>query len=142
VTSFRLAKTPGDFRKCHALLRKANREAATKLSFPTVMALREEELVAFISTADPQKAKVVCVGEMVVDPEIKNPIHLMFDLVETYDAFMTSIGMQIYYFTIPVDQKQWIETIKKSGGATFVEEVGGLMFFRRETTNFKKKGVA
>jgi hypothetical protein len=143
MTEFMMATKPAHFVRCHALLDRLGRRAATSLSMPTIMAMRDGRMVGFISTADPDKAKAACVGEMAISPDIAHPGHLIKALFDTYHAMMTRIGIQLYWVCVPdnKDWEKWIDTIQRIF-PVHNREVG-FVWFRIETSNYKtKKEVA
>ena len=98
MTKFFLATKPGHFMLCHNLLERLGRKASVRFTTPTVIARREDKFVGFAATGNTDDTdNVVMLAEMAVDPDIKNSQHLVFKLLDTYNATMAYAGIKVYY---------------------------------------------
>jgi hypothetical protein len=62
------------------------------------MAKRDGKFVGFAATGNPEDTDgIVMLAEMAVSPDIPNNQHLIFRLLDTYNAMMAIMGVQIYY---------------------------------------------
>ena len=116
MTEFYLATTPRDYQACHEILDKLGRVAEIPLSFPTIVGKRDGKIVAFISTRNLKRTKMICVGELGIDPAIKRPQFILLKLLETYDAFLLSKGVVSYLACIPLKMKHYLDVIEKVAG--------------------------
>lgn len=98
MSKFYLATKPGHFAQCHALLKRLGRKAGVRFYTPTVIAKRDGKFVGFAATGHPADTQgIVTLAEMAVSPDIPNNQHLIFRLLDTYNAMMAVMGVEIYY---------------------------------------------
>jgi hypothetical protein len=110
-TVYRLAKTTKDFQRCHALLAAQDIDAG-RLSWPTVMALRNDELIGMLSRIPSDKA--VIAGPLAVTG--KHPLLTIIRLVEGFDVMLWHVGIRVYHFGVDVNaHKPWINLLDKLG---------------------------
>jgi hypothetical protein len=138
MTEFYLATKAWQFVQCHRLADRANYTVVGRLSYPTIIGVRDEKVVGFISTAEPGTYEMVTIGNMLIDPDIKNPGHLIFRMFDTYHAFMHRINIISYYSFVSKKNPVWIETIKKLGIPVYYED-NDYVWFNHRT---KQKGAA
>lgn len=132
MTTFSLVRHPWEYRQCHQLLKKLNRHSEGAISDPVIKAVRDEKFVGFASTAPLKEKKAVILAELAVDPDIKHPGFLMLKLMETYDAFLYSNGVTIWQTCVPLDQKEWKDTVERILGKPFHTD-NQYAWFKRST---------
>ncbi len=123
TTLYRLATSPADYRKCHALL---NEKA--KLSFPTVMAEYDGELLGFYST---QKHNNAVIGGPVFIREDKRGGFIMLRLAEAYDNVLWKAGVRKYLIFTEPGREAWISLLTRLGFAPLGEHEGRFWLERR-----------
>lgn len=123
--NYRLATSPADYKKCHALMSETEK---CELSFPTFMAEEEtKELAGFISTRPRVKTDgIIVAGPLVVKG--RRPI-VSFRLGEVYDLFMKSLGLTFFF---EVEDLDYAEQLKRLGYLVHREEEGIVWFKSRE----------
>lgn len=127
-TSYRLAMTPRDYAACHALMRARGETA--RLKFPTVMAHRKGELVAFLGT-QPRKEAVVA-GPIVFSMDIPRPM-VAIRLGETYEAVLRQAGVRVYTLHVEHQFRRWGDVLRRLGFTSWQEDAEGMgMWYRRE----------
>lgn len=109
-TEYLTARTPHDYRLCHALLKKDSIDF-DRLSFPTVLAKRYREAIGLISTQP--REDLVAVGPVHVSVE-GNPVFVFINLVKLYEALLSEAGVTSYFFIASDDRL--INNIKHIGG--------------------------
>lgn len=91
-TTYRIAEHAGDYRKIHELM-KAEGFPPGRVSFPTLMAFRGDELVGFIATDTTQN--MVIAGPMALKSDIKRPV-LALRLAEKYEQVLKNLGIKSF----------------------------------------------
>ena len=112
-TSYLLASSPADYTKCHSFLEEEKIEH-DKLSFPTVMAVRYNQVIGVLGTI-PLKDAVVA-GPMHIGVE-GNPSFVLIHLIESYENVLRMSGISMYNFYVlktDVDFINAIDRIKDS----------------------------
>ena len=127
-TDFRLARTSGDYRKCHQLVRNLNVDNKT-FSFPTILAERDGELIGLMGTI-PVNGAIVA-GPLVVKVD-GNPGPVMIRLVEAYDNLLRGIGVKCYlFFLFPKDKRQR-EMVERALDTPPLKVENGKIWYRRD----------
>ena len=132
MTTFKIAITADDYKKCHALLDLLGRAERSELSFPTIMAFRDDNLVAFVSTVNPKKAKAIIIGELAISPYIKRPQFILVKIIDIWERFMYDRGIVSYLFYIPLDKQEWIAMMEKVTGLTPYTKDSKLAWYNRK----------
>jgi hypothetical protein len=126
-TIYRLAKTTRDFQRCHALCREQGIDAG-RLSWPTVMGLRHDELIGMLSRIPSDKA--VIAGPLAVTG--KHPLLTIIRLVEGFDVMLWHAGVRVYHFGVDLSlHKEWIRLLGKLGMDPYIIYEGAA-WYRRE----------
>lgn len=98
-TKYRLATSPNDYKACRALFAENHgADPDHSLTFPTVLAERNGEVVGFLSTWDDKKALIA--GPLEVKGG-KN-IFTFIRLIEAYENVMRSAGVTQFLFCTKV----------------------------------------
>src|SRR5262245_41754596 len=105
-TSYRLAHSSKDYRACHQLL-KGLQIAAGTLSWPTVMAIREGEVIGCLSTQTDKGA--IIAGPLAVSTTPPSLVALR--LVEAYEHVLQRLGLQGYYFGVVAGTQRWVNLL-------------------------------
>jgi hypothetical protein len=93
---FRLAKSPKDFHKAHALMR-AEGVPKQKLGFPTLLVVEDNDPVGLIST-DIQNGMIIA-GPLVVKSD-RRRIQTAITMVEMYEMALRSMGIKTFIFHV------------------------------------------
>src|ERR671914_1764118 len=130
-THYRLAHSPRDYARCHALLRQHG--PVVKLGWPTVLAERRGEVLGFVSTRPDQR--VIVAGPLVVNGTPRPGIVVM-RLADAYDRVMRKAGVTSYLFHVEPGNARWLEMLRDLGAASGFEVVapaedGGTWIRRR-----------
>lgn len=127
MTDYIVARTAEDYTRCHLLLEEEGRNQ-DGISFPTIMAIKDDELTAVLCTH-------VSDGMIVAGPvAIKGgqPRYWTFiRLIEAYENVMRGAGVTMYIFSVPNEEERYLELIHKLLGIEPYAEVEGRKFFDR-----------
>ena len=115
-TQYHLATTSHDYRRCNKFLRGAAIEYK-HLSFPTVMAERNDDIVGIVST-QPRK-DMIAAGPVHVSVE-GNPTFVFIRLIEAYENVLRAAGVSTYYF---FTNGRLLKALDRIGGIAGAEEV-------------------
>jgi hypothetical protein len=117
--------TPHDYRAAHAFLRA--QDADEPLSFPTVVAIRDDAIVGLLSTQTGQGA--VIAGPLVIS--MARPIFIAIRLIEAYERVLWEAGVRSYRFGIDATEgKAWADMVQRYGFEPYTEHAGALWFKR------------
>lgn len=123
MTTYRLATSPADYKRCQAFMRE--HQPPVPLSFPTVMAERDGEMVGLLSTHTKH-------GAVVAGPLVLRKGHgiTMIRLIEAYDTVMWRAGVRSYHFHVSAGNAKWRSQIERAGLAAWREDEQGAWFKR------------
>jgi hypothetical protein len=126
-TVYRLARSPKDFQRCHALLAEQGVERSP-LSYPTVMALRGDRLMGCLSRI--QSETMIIAGPLAVSSP--RPIITVMRLVEAWELVLWHAGVRSYHFGVQLPQhKAWLTIIEKVGLQPYSKDEQ-VVWFKRE----------
>lgn len=111
-TAYRLARTPADYRACHAFFRAemqhptceneglSGQYETEKITYPTVVAVRDKAVVGVLAT------KIVPPYGVVGSPfhiayDIKNPVPVTFRLMDAYESALREAKVPYYTVVVP-----------------------------------------
>lgn len=137
ATTYRLATSPRDYAKCHGLARAAQR-TVSPFGFPTVMAERDGELVAFLGTH--QREDMLLAGPLVLKPGLPSVI-LKLRLGEVYENLLCIAGVKFYVLGVEKTDAKSLEFSKRMG----MEQIGETdtqVLFRRSPAPLQEARVA
>lgn len=110
-TLYRLAHSPKDYGACHWLA--AQREMPVKrLSWPTVVAERDGEVIGFLAT-QPRDDAIVA-GPLAVG-DVPRPLITIIRLIDAYENVLRAAGVSSYLFAVERDNPEWQALIDKAG---------------------------
>ena len=108
-TQYRLVTTLPEYQRCHALLKAQGLDDGA-LSYPTVMALRDDGVIGLLSTIASHEA-IIC-GPLVVSTP--RPIIVALRLIESYENVLRSAGVSQYVFGVdPKASGAWLRLLFK-----------------------------
>lgn len=123
-TTYRLAKSPADYRRCRAL-----QTTPDTLSFPTVMAERDGAVIGFLAT-QPRRDLLVA-GPLVTTLTGQAAAILIMRLIDAYEAVLRQAGVTLYLFSVERTNTAWLAKVAALG-ATPYEQGDTLVWFKRE----------
>lgn len=124
-TTYRLAG-PQDYPKAHAFLRAQGADDG-RLSWPTVLAWRGEEIIGVLSRVAHKKA--VIAGPLVVAGA--RPLMTIIRLVEAWERVMWRLGTTEYFFGVDLTTgKAWLRLLDKAGLVPYTQADGAAWFKR------------
>lgn len=110
TTSYKIAETAMDYTKAHALIRNEGQNDDFQLSFPTILAMEDDEVVGVLGTNVTQK--YILAGPLVLKSDRKRSFTII-RLVELYDATMRAAGIRSFIFATDLSNTRWLEYIDK-----------------------------
>lgn len=129
MTDYRLAAGPADYAKAHALVRGEGWEEH-ELSFPTIMAIKDGELVGILATHIVNNT--IMAGPLVIKSDgEKRRLWTMIRLIELYENVMREAGIKQFIFAVPKDLTTYLYQIQEVLKMTPYAEKDGHLFFER-----------
>jgi len=100
-TEYKVAETDKDFEGCRKLI-----DGDEQLSPPTVMAVRNGEVIGLISTS--------CGKDSIfAAPMVSNSVFTSIGLYELYEKVLRKLGVDHYLFTVEKVNKRMIEAVER-----------------------------
>lgn len=127
MTSYRLAASGSDYAKAHKLIKAEGLEQA-QLSFPTMMAWKENELTGFISTYISNNSIVA--GPLVIKSG-QSRYWTLIRLIENYERVMREMRIQSYIFSVDKDQQSWLDKVNEVFAIKPYTEYNGRFWYQR-----------
>ena len=128
-TKYTLATSPSDYRRCRALwATRPDLGEPEPIAFPTVMAMREGELVGFLGS-HPRKDMLIAEPMIVKRGPSQGMTVLRLNLA--YENFLRSAGMAYYYFNIPDSEGTYQKMIEKALNIQPYAHESGYKWYRR-----------
>jgi hypothetical protein len=116
-TLYRLAHSPQDYQRCHQLLKDQGIES-DRLSWPTIVALRENELIGCLGTIPSDKA--IIAGPIVATS--RHPFVTLLRLCEAYERVLWQAGVRSYCFGVEHSQTVWRGILDKLNFEPFYQD--------------------
>lgn len=110
MAEYRIADTAEDYKKARRFL-ESERGAVERLTFPTILATQDKELVGVMGTHLNMQLKVAIAGPLIVKSD-RLRMFTIIRLVENYEAVMRSCGLSSFLFRVDLDNWKWIDKIK------------------------------
>jgi hypothetical protein len=127
-TQYFLAQVGAETQHLRAFL-KAQGEPVAKLAFPTVYALRDDQVVGVLGSHYHQGC--LAAGPLVV--ATKRPAIVGLRLLEAYEAVLKRGGVRSYLFTIKKTLPAWKAAVEDIG-LTPLRETPHVWVYRKEVT--------
>jgi len=127
-TAYKIAENGADYRKAHALLKAEGIEKEFQLSFPTILAVEEDEVVGVLGTNIEQD--YILAGPLVLKKDKKRSFTIL-RLVELYDFTMREAGIRSYLFSTALENEKWLEYVERLGGLKPYSYKNGQAWFIR-----------
>lgn len=128
TTTYRIAENGADYRDAHALIKAEGIEGNFQLSFPTLLAFDNNEVVGVLGTNITQN--YILAGPLVLKSDKKRSFTII-RLVELYDATMRTAGIRSFIFATDLKNKKWLEYIDNVLGLTPYSYKDGKAWFIR-----------
>jgi hypothetical protein len=128
-TTYRLANGPKDYQRCHQFLKDQGQDEL-HLSWPTIMAIRDTQVIGCLGT-DLSKDALVA-GPLVISAEIRRPFIPMIRLIDAYEVVLTHAGISSYYFGVELPaQPAWLRLIESMGVMPYYQDQDAIWFHRQ-----------
>lgn len=127
MTTYRLAADARDYAKAHDLIKADGLEQA-RLSFPTIMAWKGNELTGIFSTHFVRN--MIIAGPLVLKGGAKR-YWTLIRLIENYERVMRQTGVTSYIFSVDVNDKKWLDKISDVWKIEPYAEQNGRFFYMR-----------
>lgn len=127
MTLYRLAASARDYVHAHDLIKAEGLEQA-RLSFPTVMAWKDNELTGLLSTQTDQKA--IIAGPLVIKSGQRRHWTLI-RLIENYERVMREMQIKSFIFSVDKDSKTWLDKINDVWKIEPYTEFNGRFWYQR-----------
>ena len=125
-TSYRLVTTLPAYQRCHALLKAQGLDDGA-LSYPTVCALRDDDVIGLLSTIASQEA--IIAGPLVV--KTSHPVIVALRLIESYENVLRHVGVRQYVFGVdPQASGAWLRLLVKAGVQPYYRDDTAVWFKR------------
>jgi len=128
-TAYKIAENGADYRKAHALIKESGMDREFQLSFPTILAMENEEVVGVLGTNIEQDC--ILAGPLVLKQDKKRSFTIL-RLVELYDFTMRKAGIRSYLFCTELGNEKWLEYVERLGGLKPYSYKGGHAWFIRD----------
>lgn len=128
MTMYRMADGPADYAKCHKLLRDEGLPDH-ELSFPTIMAKKDDELTGMLATH--YSNGMIIAGPLVLKSGQRR-YYTLIRLIETYERVMRAAGITSYIFSAEASNEAWLDKIDKLFHFKPYAEKDGRLFFIRD----------
>lgn len=126
MTLYRLAETGRDYAKCHELMRAEGVQQA-ELAYPTMMAWKDKELTAFLST-------YIDKGWITAGPLVLKSgpprYWTLIRLIEAYENVMRASGVTSFLFSVPDSYEKYLKQIDALGMKPYAKQDGRSFFVR------------
>jgi hypothetical protein len=111
-----------------------------KLGWPTVVAVRGNKLLGFLSTQERDEAVVA--GPLMVNcRKGKSKAFVCLRLVEAYDNLMRAMGIRKYLFHVAKDETPaWVRQVDEAGIYAIINETDAHLWYERDLSFQKDKG--
>ena len=104
-THYGLCASGADYGRCHRFLKAEGMSQAKSLTFPTVFALREGEVVGLIGST--MTAWGLVADPLHVREAIRNPAFMMLRLIDAYERILRETGLTEYKVAMPKAKPMW-----------------------------------
>ena len=124
-TDYNIVLNPAHYRACHKFLRD-NKVKPVKLTYPTLVAEREGEIIGLMGTLRSDKA--VIAGPVYVSIP-NSPVS--YRLIEVYEQYLKSKGIKKFIFSVDVDNHKWLNMVQRVGVYKKTGTKGNSIWFER-----------
>jgi len=118
-TEYKIASTHDEYADCHGIMDKDE-----ELGYPTVMAIRNGEVIGMISTRWGEQ-------NLIASPLIANSVFTCMGLSELYDNTLINMGVTHYLFSVEKDNKRMIKVIERFFKIKPYTETDNLLWYVR-----------
>ena len=132
MTTYRLATTPADYRKCRALVRQ--HDSPKPMTFPTVMAVRDGQVIGVLGTQ--KRDDMIVAGPFVLAH--KSPF-VVLHLLDAYDLVMRRAGIVAYHFYIDPGNAHWQAQVERLGFTAWSRDEAGGAWYRRSLEPIRRE---
>lgn len=128
-----VAVSSSDYKQCHMLARAEGIESKS-LTYPTIMAKKDGQLIGFVSTYTVDD--MVAMGPLVLKSDRPHPM-IALRLIEAFDTVMQGIGIEWYIFYVGVDSN--LKSIADRLGMTMYAAQHGKAYYLRELSDGRNR---
>src|SRR5262245_15791229 len=108
-TTYRLVTRPQEYQRCHQFLKDQGYDEP-RLTYPSIMAQRGEELIGVLATQP--RSDAIVAGPVAVS---KGGLITAIRLFEAYERLLWHSGVRSYYFGVEKANTSWIEQLNRFG---------------------------
>ena len=108
-TTYNLARSSKDYREANTFLKERGVKHP-RLSFPTIIARRTDEVVGIVSNMQKQKRVTM---SMWIDVGEGNGVFTLIRLCSCYDGILKGAGITKYWFWIPTNNGKLLNFCRK-----------------------------
>lgn len=127
MTLYRLAASPRDYAKAHDLIASEGLPEH-RLSFPTIMAWKDNELTGLLSTHIDKDT--IYAGPLVLKSGQRRSWTLI-RLVENYERIMREMKIKQFIFSVDKANKEWLDKISQTYAFEPYTEYNGRYWYKR-----------
>lgn len=127
MTIYRLAASSRDYAAAHDLIKAEGLEQA-RLSFPTMMAWKDNELTGVLSTYIDKNT--IYAGPLVLKKGQRRSWTLI-RLVENYERVMREMKIKQFIFSVDKANKEWLDKISETYELKPYTEFNGRYWYQR-----------
>ena len=126
-TKYRLASGLPAYNRARAFL-KGQAQTVSDLTAPTVLAIREDSIIAVLATTANKKA--IIAGPIATSVE-GNPAFVVRRMIEAYETVLTRLGIKTYLFWFWDHQTPWMRMIESMSVLPWMHD-GERVWYKRE----------
>lgn len=131
MTDYKLVSGSRDYEKARKFYASEGMEHG-KLSFPTVLALEEDEVIGALSTrAKDKKRGLIVAGPLAVRWD-RPRFMTVIRLVDAYDNVMRAAGVASYIHFVERNNEKWLDFVRRTEqGEPYAETADHIFFLKR-----------
>lgn len=126
--AYMVARTEDDYKRVQAFLRGTEFEGVN-ITYPTMMAFRKGKLVGVLGTYPSEQA--VIAGPLLVRASKGETPWVTLRLAECYEAYLWTLGITQYVFTVSKKNKKQISILHRMGLEPYASTVKNNLWYMR-----------
>lgn len=139
MTSYKVCKSPQDYKMCHKMLHDLG-EPDQMMKYPTIVALSVDGIPkGFIST---HPGRILFIGKLIVDKKIPNPAFVIMRLFQSYEYLLAYKGIKEYFIPVANSRDVIIDYLKELGIEEYKNDRDPRNKWFRRIVNGRRPGSA